>query len=838
MKLRAPLAVCLITPILLSFAALPMLVGAQSLPSPTRLIDPDYGLFEAYGLSASGSGDTLVIGAPGAFPDPLVDVYVRSGSEWNLQARVISPEGSASDFFGDAVAQSGDLMVVGAPDRLSASGSAYVFVRTGHTWNLEAILRAADPSGNARFGDAVAIEGNTLAVGAIGHSQSRGAVYVFTRSGSSWTQQQRLTLPNGNSNDRLGLSVALSGDTLIAGAPGRDGAANDQGAAYIWRRSGSSWTIESTLQRASPAEGDRLGWSVDIDGEVAVAGAPGAESDGPINAGLVLSWIRSQSAWQAQPELESPDVSAGAQFGTEVRLAGPRLLVGAPYDNVAGDNLRGSAELFLLDDGQWLRRQRLLAEGGAREDQFGTALALGGNIAGVTAPGTVIEGQVLAGAAYAYVSLATSISFGSVQGQPIMIGTTYAANVVVSASEGSVVGEVLIRDDQGHSCEANLQAGAGGCILTASAVGPRTLRARYNGAPGFAESFAQATVQVKPDLRLQPASLPDGQIGVAYSQLFDTAATGATLPLTFSRTSGTLPAGLSLGGNGLLSGTPTEFGSFSFTVGVSDSSSAALGGPFNESRAYTLQIQPPFRTALTLDPVTSPRDRAVTVAFGALLDVVEENGGAPSGTYSVAAVNGASTLTCSAPVSAEGMQSCSIEFGPGVTVGDYAITASFTSSNADFGNSSDSDTLRLLSPADPSITVVALDPLYLPEDSLRFRINVQNTGPDLAYALRLQAPAPAGLQNLSWTCTGAPCPAPGGSGAIDLQIATLAVGASLQIELVGSLGEVPPAQVTASASLALDPAGFSRDLDPDNNSASAQSLPLQLFANGFETPEN
>lgn len=115
-----------LSPILLALAVWPAFGLAQSLPAPTRLIDADYGLFEAYGLSASGSGDTLVIGAPGAFPDPLVDVYLRDGSAWTLQARLISPDGSANDFFGDAVAQDGDRLVIGAPDRLNASGAAYI----------------------------------------------------------------------------------------------------------------------------------------------------------------------------------------------------------------------------------------------------------------------------------------------------------------------------------------------------------------------------------------------------------------------------------------------------------------------------------------------------------------------------------------------------------------------------------------------------------------------------------------------------------------------------------------------------------------------------------------
>jgi hypothetical protein len=828
---------CLGSSILLALIAAPGPSGAQSLPAPTRLIDPDFGLFEAYGLSASGSGDTLVIGAPGASPDPLVDVYLRSGSTWNQQARVTSPDGGANDFFGDAVAQDGDRLVVGAPDRLGASGAAYVFVRTGASWSLEATLRANDPAGNARFGDAVAIDGDTVAIGAIGFNQSRGAVYVFTRTGSIWSQQQRLSLPSGAANDRLGLSVALSGGALIAGSPGRDGVAVDQGGAFLWRRSGSNWTQEASFVRAVPAGGDRLGWSVDIDGDIAVAGAPGAESMGPSNTGLVLSWVRTGSSWQALSELGSPDLSEGAQFGSAVLLSGPRLLVGAPDDDVEGANLRGSAALFLFDDEQWLPRQRLLAPAGATEDQFGSALAFGGNIAGVTAPGTVVDGQPLAGAAYAYVSLATRTTLDSIP-VPVLIGSTYSASVSVSADEGIAGGEVLLRDNNGNTCTAVLMAGSGSCTLTASAVGPRSLRARYNGAPGFAESFGEASVQVKPDLRLQPASLPEGQIGAAYSLLFDTAATGATLPLTFSVASGQLPQGLSLGSNGLLSGTPSEFGNFSFSVRVIDSSSAALGGPFSESRSYSLLIQPPFRTTLALDTIASPRDRGVTVAFGAQLDVIETGAGAPSGTFAVSAANGTSTLSCSTPVVAEGPQSCSIEFGPGVAVGDYVVSAAFTSTNADFGSSSDSDGLRLLSASDPLLGLSALDPLYQAGDSLRFRVDVQNPGPDVAFALRIQAPAPVGLQNISWTCSGAACPAPGGSGAPDLQIAALAAGASLQIDLTGSLAAPPPLQITASAGLSLEASGFSRDRDLGNNSASAQSLPLKLFANGFETPED
>ncbi len=796
-----------------------------------------------YGWSISASGDSVLIGMPYEFTGVTLTpgaAYVQrfDGTQWSQQAKLAASDGENFDYFGEAVALSGDWAAVGAPDHQSARGAVYLFQRSGGIWTQQAKLLPSDPAQGARFGAALALDGSTLAAAAPGNSGGRGAVYLFTLSGGAWTQTQRIAAADAAANDRFGQAVAIDGDTLVVGAPGKTDSVSGQGVAYAYLRSGSSWTQQARWSRAGAQAGEGFGSAVAVSGNLAAAASPYAPAVSGSGGGVVQTFLRSGASWAPAGTLRSSAGSDTAQFGYSLSLRGPRLLVGLAGDTIGENLFQGSLEAYLFEDGSWSLSQRMLASDGEQEAQLGFSVSQSADFAVSGAPGASNGTATYAGAAYAFENRSTSLQFTQLPGTPVRIGEAYVVAVALAASSGTPGGVVLVRDDQGHSCSATLSAGAGSCSLSATAVGPRVLRARYNGAPGFAESFGTASVQVKPDLRLQPASLADGQIGVAYSQLFDTAATGATLPLVFSRTAGTLPAGMTLGGNGLLAGTPTEFGSFSFTVAVSDSSSAALGGPFSESRSYTLVIQPPFRTALALGPVASPRDRGVSVVFDALLDVIEEEGGAPSGTYSVTAVNGASTLACSAPVSAEGVQSCSIEFGPGAAVGDYAITARFTSANADFGNSSDSDSLRLLSPADPSVGVLALDPLYLPDDSLRFRIDVQNSGPDVAYALRLQAPAPAGLLNPAWTCTGAACPAASGSGAIDLQIAALPPGASLQIQLSGSVGAAPPASITASASLSLDPAGFSRELDPANNSANAGSLPLRLFANGFETPED
>lgn len=816
--------------------------AAKSYLASTRVPPTDPKRESYYGWSVSASGERVLVGMPYEFNGVTLTTgaaYIQrfDGSQWQQESKLTPADGVNFDYFGEAVALSGDIAAIGAPDHQSARGAVYLFQRNGSAWAPLAKLVASDPQQSARFGAALSFDGSTLAAAAPGNSGGRGAVYLFTSAGGSWTQSARLQASDAAANDRFGLSVAVDADTLVIGAPGKALNVNAQGAVYVFARSNGTWSQQARWTRAGAQAGESFGTAVAVSGNLAAASAPYASAISGSGGGVIETYTRAGSAWSSAGSLRSASGSASAQFGFSLSLRGSRLLAGLAGDEISGRILQGSLESYLLEDGVWSLNQRLLAADGEQEAQIGYSVTQAPDFAIAGAPGASSGSATFAGTVYAFQNRQTSLTLVNLPPQPVRIGETYSVSASVVASAGSAGGDVLVRDDSGNSCTAVLNAGAGSCNLTATAVGPRTLRGRYNGAPGFAESFGSASVQVRPDLRLQPASLPDGQIGAAYSQLFDTPATGATLPLVYSLASGSLPPGLNLGGNGLLSGTPTSFGSFNFTVRVSDSSSAGLGGPFSETRAYSLRIQPPFRTTLSLTPVASPRDRGASVSFGAVLDVIEAGAGAPSGTYAVSAVNGTSTLTCSALVSAEGTQSCSIDFSAGAAVGDYLITASFTSTNADFGNSSDSAPLRLLSPSDPLISASALDPLYLPEDSLRFRITVQNAGPDIAYALRLQAPAPAGLQNLAWTCSGAACPAASGIGAPDLLIPALAAGGNLQIDLTGDVGVAPPAQIEASASVSLDVAGFSRDLDASNNSTAARSLTLRLFSNGFETPE-
>src|SRR5262245_59799030 len=183
---------------------------------------------ERFGSAVAVDGDTLVVGAPHhslpAFGTGAVYVFVYSTGSWTLEAKLGPPSSSTVTGFGAAVAISGNTLVVGTNE--SVETKAFVFVRNGGAWTLEAQLTGTDTQPYESFGAAVAVSGDTASVGApddsTGFGNRSGSVYVFVRAGGTWTQQQKLLSADLAADDAFGRSVSISGDTLIAGAPGDD----------------------------------------------------------------------------------------------------------------------------------------------------------------------------------------------------------------------------------------------------------------------------------------------------------------------------------------------------------------------------------------------------------------------------------------------------------------------------------------------------------------------------------------------------------------------------------------------------------------------------------------
>ena len=197
---------------------------------------------------------------------------------WIQQAKLTASDGEASDYLGafKNLAIYGNTVVVGARDEDtggSEAGSAYVFVRSGTTWSQQAILRASNADAGDKFGFSVAIYKDTIVVGAYKEdttASDAGSIYVFTRSGTTWTQRAQLQASNAASAARFGNSVSIDGDTIIAGAYQEGTTASDAGSAYIFTGSGATWTQQAQIQASDAAIEDNFGYSVSISGNTVV----------------------------------------------------------------------------------------------------------------------------------------------------------------------------------------------------------------------------------------------------------------------------------------------------------------------------------------------------------------------------------------------------------------------------------------------------------------------------------------------------------------------------------------------------------------------------------------
>ena len=177
--------------------------------------------------------------------------------------------------FGHAVSIDGNTAIVGSPksdDAGKNSGAAYIFVRDGATWKQQAKLLPNDLGGSDAFGEDVFVSGRTVVVGAPQHSHSGlrfpGAAYVFVRGGTTWVQKAKLTADDAAKSDRFGHSVAMSGNTIIVGAPLHDTpAGKDAGVAYIFVPDGDSWKQQAMLMQAKAEASNQLGFGVATTGK-------------------------------------------------------------------------------------------------------------------------------------------------------------------------------------------------------------------------------------------------------------------------------------------------------------------------------------------------------------------------------------------------------------------------------------------------------------------------------------------------------------------------------------------------------------------------------------------
>lgn len=347
------------------------------------------------------------------------DFYgLSSFLEGVLQSELVASDAEEFDQFGKSVSVSGDgnTAIVGASftdEPASGAGSVYVFTRSGDTWSQKFKIVASDGQQNDFFGESVDIsdDGNYAIIGATGdddRSQRSGAVYVFKRSGETWNQQTKLT-PSGNTEAIVGLSSSISADgsTVLFSAHGVN-------VAYVFTRSGSTWSQQAELRGNDTISGDFFGLtcSISADGNTALIGGGGNDDRGS-NSGSAYVFVRNGTSWSQQVKLIGNDTAAGDTFGRLVALSadGKNAVITAIRDTPRGTE-SGSAYIFTRSGNTWSQQAKLTASDGAAGDFFGSECSMSGNgdIAVLTAVRTTVQGKDDVGSAYVFKREGTSWS--------------------------------------------------------------------------------------------------------------------------------------------------------------------------------------------------------------------------------------------------------------------------------------------------------------------------------------------------------------------------------------------------------------------------------------------
>ncbi|PHR57987.1 MAG: hypothetical protein COA43_11470 [Robiginitomaculum sp.] len=374
--------------VVLPFIVMALTACAATPYSQQKLTANDGASEDFFGYSVALSDDTAVIGS---FKDDDqilgVDagsayVFIRSGKIWRQQAKLTAIDGAPNDTFGGNVVLSGNTIVIGAmrdDDKGENSGSAHVYIRSENIWNHQTKITAADGAKDDAFGQSLALSGNTVIIGAPrddDNGENTGSVYVFTRIGTSWHQQAKLTANDGAAGDLFGISVALSDDTILVGADLHDEIAPNAGAVYVYTRSGDNWSQQAKLTAADGSETDIFGVRVALSGDTALISARRDDDDiMGVDAGSAYVFVRSGTSWAQQEKLTAPDGVADDRFGRSVALMGDTALVGAMFRDDKGEN-SGSAYLFKRKDKVWVYKAKLTAADGATGDVFGWSVAL------------------------------------------------------------------------------------------------------------------------------------------------------------------------------------------------------------------------------------------------------------------------------------------------------------------------------------------------------------------------------------------------------------------------------------------------------------------------------
>lgn len=369
---------------------------------------------ERFGASTSmdANAEVLVVGTVygkgKVSGEGCVYIYRYVDFAWVLEKRLYADDGLVNDYYGMSVelSRDGKVLVVGASDHDSngtKSGAVYIYTYYEGDWVLRNKLTASDGNTYDSFGASVAVNttGSTVIIGAVGHSNSQGAVYTYVRVGDSWVFQSKLTASDKANSDEFGASVAINaeGNLAVVGAPGCDGSVQWQGKVYLFKKTVNTWTQIQILEHTDPASEDFLGESVTVsEGGMWIFAKASGYQKGLVNCGGVAIFRQDGDTWRYWGMLTANDASTGQDFGSSIKCShdGSEVFIGALGDNSS----KGAFYVFSHTEGVWSQKAKRVVSVRSNGEKVGGSIATSryGHVIAVSAFGNsedVIEGGAL-----------------------------------------------------------------------------------------------------------------------------------------------------------------------------------------------------------------------------------------------------------------------------------------------------------------------------------------------------------------------------------------------------------------------------------------------------------
>ena len=475
---------------------------------------------------------------------------------------------------------------------------------------LQAYLKSSNTGVDDYLGFSVAVSGDTAVLGAFGEDSSTtgvnstpnegsldsGAAYVFVRSGTTWTQQAYLKASNTGTADEFGWSVAVSGDTVVVGAKREDSGTTgvnstpsenlfDAGAAYVFVRSGTNWTQQAYLKASNTGKDDEFGYSVAVSGDTVVVGAHWEDThdDWDRRSGAAYVFKRSGTTWTEQAFLKGSFSGAGDEFGHSVAVSGDTVAVG-PY-------------LFMQDGTTWREQAFLIVGKPGSADYFRSSVAMSGRtvVVGAYADASSTTGinsipneaAYDSGAAYIYAPPGQAPTITSAATATATVGQSFTYNITASNSPTTYSAANL---------PTGLSVNTSTGVISGTPTTPSTTTITLSAHSEVGTGTQTLTLTIKPLILVVPVITSAATATATVGQSFTHNITASNSPTTYGAAN--LPTGLSVNtSTGVISGTPTTLGTYTITV-----SARNAGGEGNQTLTLTV-TSPPLITINYIDAV-------------------------------------------------------------------------------------------------------------------------------------------------------------------------------------------------------------------------------------------